>query len=155
AEVRRAEDGRDGTPVSDDRVVRGRHDGQRGRRRRPGIRCGRSRNEDHAHRRPDEGKGSRVHGRVSCGYNSSFGGSGVRTSAFRRRRIRMIKTKTSRKSTPPLRTRGKVADVDAVTWNVIEADTSGLSGVSSLFASRIVGAWAPSGDAPEKGVAQW
>src|SRR5207302_645527 len=46
-------------------------------------------------------------------------------------------------------------EVDAVTWNVIEADTSGLSGVSSLFTSRIVRTWSPSGSETRKPGSYW
>src|SRR6267143_787793 len=149
-EVRDDEDDRDRASVSNHRVVGWRHDRQRGRRRSIGGRCGDPGHEEQTDRRQEDREGSGVHVPVSRDYNSSFGAIDVRAADFRRRRIRMIKTNTSRNRTPPLRTSGKVADVDAVTWKGLDAEASGARGVSSLFTSRIVRTWSPSGNETRK-----
>src|SRR2546422_561514 len=154
-EVRHREDDRHRTCISKDRVVHGQQDGQGGRRRSPDIGCAPSGQEHQAHHRDEQGDGPHVHVPPPLGYNSSRGAIEVFAGSFLRRRIRMVTMKTSRKRTPPLRTSGKVADVDAVTWKFVVAETSGLSGVSSLFTSRIVRSWSPSGNETRNAGSTW
>src|SRR5256885_10717823 len=154
-EVRHGEDDRHRTCSSNDRVVHGQQDGQGGRRRSEDIGCAPSGQEHQAHRRDEQGDGSQVHVPPPLGYSSSRGAIKVFDGSFLRRRIRMVTMKTSRKRTPPLRTSGRVADVDAVTWKFVVAETSGVSGVSSLFTSRIVRSWSPSGNETRNAGSTW
>src|SRR5437879_12724912 len=147
-EVRHREYDRHRTCISKDGVVHGQQDGQGGRRRSADIGCAPAGQEHQARHRDEQGEGSHVHVPPPLGYNSSRGAIEVFAGSFLRRRIRMVTMKTSRKRTPPLRTSGRVADVDAVTWKFVDAEPYGLSGVSLLLTSRIGRTGAPPGYEP-------